>query len=354
MQMARISNHEAFINDHAVEVQGLSQSLQEVAQRLSASADLATILGEEASAATQDELERGGRLAQLASDHHEEFHRIVSELNEKVQGCHEQTSKLDDFVGFLDTFAHDDELPNLLNEVKQHLMELTRIIGEQELVVTKNETMLGKVRKIARQCTLLSFNAAIESSRNGANGLAFSVVANEIRELAEATEIATNEMESLSALLRSGFESMIRQSKEVVGSLASIMLVADERVQSVRQFVAQSQEIRDFILAGRDQLVTTSQALAAISEKTDQFAAQSVRDATLTSNLMNKANAMTDQLSALRQELPQILAKIDASHRLIADIQAADAEWLETLNQAKYERRSARRRELDRNARRAA
>ncbi|MFN3963255.1 MAG: hypothetical protein ACK4NQ_09805, partial [Fimbriimonadaceae bacterium] len=126
------------------------------------------------------------------------------------------------------------------------------------------------------------------------------------------------------------------------------------RVQSVRQFVAQSQEIRDFILAGRDQLVTTSQALAAISEKTDQFAAQSVRDATLTSNLMNKANAMTDQLSALRQELPQILAKIDASHRLIADIQAADAEWLETLNQAKYERRSARRRELDRNARRAA
>ncbi len=354
VQMARISNHEAFINDHAVEVQGLSHSLQEVAQRLSTSADLATILGEEASAATQEELERGGRLAQLASDHHEEFHRIVSELNEKVQGCHEQTSKLDDFVGFLDKFAHDEELPNLLNEVKQHLMELTRIIGEQELVVTKNETMLGKVRKIARQCTLLSFNAAIESSRNGANGLAFSVVANEIRELAEATEIATNEMESLSALLRSGFESMIRQSKEVVGSLASIMLVADERVQSVRQFVAQSQEIRDFILAGRDQLVTTSQALAAISEKTDQFAAQSVRDATLTSNLMNKANAMTDQLSALRQELPQILAKIDASHRLIADIQAADAEWLETLNQAKYERRSARRRELDRNARRAA
>ncbi|HCM72703.1 MAG TPA: hypothetical protein DIS87_01025, partial [Armatimonadetes bacterium] len=168
------------------------------------------------------------------------------------------------------------------------------------------------------------------------------------------TEVATSEMESLSALLRSGFESMIRQSREVVESLASIMLVADEQVQSVRQFVAQSQEMRDFIIAGKDQLVSTCQSLSAISEQTDDFAAQSIRDATLTSNLVNKANAMTEQLSSLRQELPLILAKIDDSHKLIANIQAADAELLETLNQSKYERRSARRRELDRNARRAA
>lgn len=348
VQMARISNHEAFINDHAVEVQGLSQSLQEVAQRLSTSADLATILGEEASAASQEELERGGRLAQLASEHHEEFHRIVTELNEKVQGCQEQTDKLDDFVGFLDKFAHDDELANLLNEVKQHLMELTRIIGEQELVVTKNETMLGKVRKIARQCTLLSFNAAIESSRNGANGLAFSVVANEIRELAEATEIATNEMESLSALLRSGFESMIRQSKEVVGSLASIMLVADENVQRVHDFLAQSHEMRAFILAGQEQLATTSKAMLRISDETDAFADQTVRDASLTARLVAKADEMAAQLNELRQDIPAIFDKIQASDRLIQDIRAADAEMQATLNEAKFERRSARRNREDR------
>ncbi len=352
VQMARISNHEAFINDHAVEVQGLSQSLQEVAQRLSASADLANMLGEEASEASQEELERGGRLAQLASEHHEEFHRIVSELNEKVERSREHTAKLDDFVQFLETFAHDDEMANLLDEVKQHLMELTRIIGEQELVVTKNETMLGKVRKIARQCTLLSFNAAIESSRNGTNGLAFSVVANEIRELAEATEIATNEMESLSALLRNGFDSMIRQSKEVVGSLASIMLVADEKVQRVHQFLAQSQEMRAFILAGQDQLTLTSQAMLKVSDETDAFADQTVRDASLTARLVAKADEMAAQLNELRQDIPAIFDKIQASDRLIQDIRAADAEMQATLNEAKFERRSARRNREDRGERR--
>lgn len=354
VQMARIGNHEAFINDHSNDVQALAESLQSLTHQLSDSADLSHSLSEAAYEASQEELERGGRLAQLASTQHEEFDRIIQDLNEKVAECEAHTGYLHDFVGFLENFAKDDELADLLSDVKSHLNALASLINEQELVVNKNEQMLARVRKIARQCTLLSFNAAIESSRNGTNGLAFSVVANEIRELAEATEVATNEMESLSALLRSGFESMIRQSREVVGSLASIMLVADEQVQSVQKFVAQSQEMRDFIIAGKDQLVSTSQSLSAISEQTDDFAAQSIRDATLTSNLVNKANAMTEQLSALRQELPLILAKIDDSHKLIADIQAADAELLETLNQSKYERRSARRRELDRNARRAA
>jgi len=353
VHMARIGNHESFIHDHATDVQALADSLQHLTHQLSDSADLSHSLSEAAFEASQEELERGGRLAQLASTQHEEFERIIQNLNEKVAGCEAHTGRLNDFVGFLEAFAKDEELAELLGEVKSHLNALATLINEQELVVNKNEQMLARVRKIARQCTLLSFNAAIESSRNGTNGLAFSVVANEIRELAEATEVATNEMEALSALLRSGFESMTRQSREVVGSLASIMLVADEQVQSVRQFVAQSQEMREFILAGRDHLVATSHELKAISEQTDNFAAQTVRDATLTSKLVTKANAMTDQLNDLRQEIPQILQKIEASHQVIADIQAADADLLETLNQSRYERRSARRREQDKQHQRA-
>ncbi|HCM72702.1 MAG TPA: hypothetical protein DIS87_01020, partial [Armatimonadetes bacterium] len=143
--------------------------------------------------ASQEELERGGRLAQLASTQHEEFDRIIQDLNEKVAECEAHTGCLHDFVGFLENFAKDDELADLLSDVKSHLNALASLINEQELVVNKNEQMLARVRKIARQCTLLSFNAAIESSRNGTNGLAFSVVANEIRELAEATEVATSE-----------------------------------------------------------------------------------------------------------------------------------------------------------------
>jgi methyl-accepting chemotaxis protein len=183
--------------------------------------------------------------------------------------------------------------------------------------------------------------------------LAFSVVANEIRELAEATEIATNEMESLSALLRSGFESMIRQSKEVVGSLASIMLVADENVQRVHDFLAQSQEMRAFILAGQEQLATTGKAMLKISDETDAFADQTVRDASLTARLVAKADEMAAQLNELRQDIPAIFDKIQASDRLIQDIRAADAELQTTLNEAKFERRSARRNQEDRAKQRA-
>ncbi|OIN08832.1 methyl-accepting chemotaxis protein [Oceanisphaera psychrotolerans] len=145
-----------------------------------------------------------------ASGHQlEEVERMVTALTEMSASANEvarsctrsaQAAALGQRAGdqgkavMLDTEASVRALSDQLSQSALHIHQLEAESG-------RINSILEVIRGIAEQTNLLALNAAIEAARAGEQGRGFAVVADEVRTLAQRTQVSTAEIDSLLASL---------------------------------------------------------------------------------------------------------------------------------------------------------
>jgi len=92
--------------------------------------------------------------------------------------------------------------------------------------LTASSTEIGKVVQliatIAKQTNLLALNATIEAARAGEAGRGFAVVASEVKDLANETAQATNEIGGQVGGIRSDTENAVSAIEEMRGLIAEL------------------------------------------------------------------------------------------------------------------------------------
>jgi methyl-accepting chemotaxis protein WspA len=100
-------------------------------------------------------------------------------------------------------------------------------------------SVVTTITKVADQTNLLSLNAAIEAEKAGEYGRGFSVVATEIRRLADQTAVATYDIEQIvkemQTAVSAGVMGMDKFSEEVRKGALVIEQVSSELIQIVNQ-----------------------------------------------------------------------------------------------------------------------
>ena len=142
------------------------------------------------------------------------------------------------------------------------------------------------ISMIAQQTNLLALNATIEAARAGDAGRGFSVVANEVKELANQTSQATEEItQKISAIQQDSQEAIdaikfisegIEQLSEISGSIATAVEEQSATTNEVFRVIQDSntgvQNIADNVKMITDSSKTTSISAQQIKEAADSLA----------------------------------------------------------------------------------
>lgn len=260
-------------------------SISESAQVLSSSSEELTATGQQMGAAAEE----------------------TSAQANVVSGASEEVSSSVQIVA-----TGTEEMGASIREISRNATEAARVAGEAVQVAknaNENVTKLGQsseeigqvikvITSIAEQTNLLALNATIEAARAGEAGKGFAVVANEVKELANQTAKATDEISQKIGTIQMDSKNSV----EAIGAISEII----NRINDISSTIASAVEEQTATTAEMERNVAQA---ARGSEEINQNIAGVAQAASETSSGVAQSQQATQELSKLAVGLQTLVSK---------------------------------------------
>lgn len=198
-------------------------------------------------------------------------HEIASGVSQTSEATVEALQQVNESEGIIR--QANEEITLLSSTVDALGVVLDNLSGGSE----KISSVIDVIRGIADQTNLLALNAAIEAARAGEQGRGFSVVADEVRSLAQRTQESTQDIQAI-------IEELGSSTREAVGSMRQCKERSQNSVNSIDEI--------------NGALANITQSVARIEKMSLQIAASAEEQ----SSVANEVDGNTKNISNIAQE----------------------------------------------------
>jgi len=279
------------IDSTSVSIEELSATIREVAHKT-----------EELSASSEDTLAAA-----------EEISSSIKEVEQSVKESALLSEKVKDEASTMGMNSVEKTIEGIQN-IKTSFEKTASCIKKLGVRSEEIGKILNVIDEITDQTTLLALNAAILASQAGEHGKGFSVVAEEIKDLAERTSFSTHEIAEL-------IQAVQQEVKEAIVAM-------DEGTSSVDEGLHVARDAGDALHT----IVESSKQSAEMSDAIERSTIEQARTTRLVSDSMEKVKNMVSQVAKATLEQSKgahlISKATEKMHDVANHVSAATSEQL--------------------------